>query len=266
MFSFHRDRQNIGKAYCYARGWQTYESSALSLARALLKVPTSPITFRDGHRTEANFLSASWVGLDFDAGPSLDEIEQTFSDSIHVIGTTKSHRKAKGHYPACDRFRVWLKLEHTITTVVTYKATVRHLVKTYDADPACVGAAQMFWPCQAITSVLSEGYTTDVVIPKKIPSAKTRPEYNGQIPPWVNAWLNGDFDLTPERGEGRNRYVYKTALWLAKNGWDENRIMDVVMSSRIPISQEPQVEKEVLKAVRSGMRRALQDSGEGIKC
>jgi hypothetical protein len=112
-----------------------------------------------------------------------------YTSSVHP----GNHQKWKGHKSPCDRFRVWLKLEHTITTVADYKATIRKLVHDYEADPACVGAAQLFWPCSAITSVEVEGYTTDVVQAEERPYAETRPVYNRQIPPFVKEWLTNDF-------------------------------------------------------------------------
>jgi hypothetical protein len=265
MFSYHDNRQDLGKGYCYARGWKSYKSSPDIILRALLKVATSPIVFKDGVRSEKNFLRADWVALDFDEGPTLSSITKTFCDCIHVIGTSRNHQKWKGHKSPCDRFRVWLKLEHTITTVADYKATIRKLVHDYEADPACVGAAQLFWPCSAITSVEVDGYTTDVVQAEERPYAETRPVYNRQIPPFVKEWLTNDFVQTDER-KGRNFYVLKTAIWLARHGWDEKAIFEEVMGSKLPIDQSPRVQNEVRKAVRSGVRRAREDTREGIKC
>jgi hypothetical protein len=258
LFSLHLDVRNIGRGQCYAQGWKP---AHVSLPLAVARFPTSPIVFQNGVRTEKNFLSADWLVLDFDEGPSLASIEKTFCDSVHVIGTTKSHQKPKGHAPPCDRFRVWLRAEHTITNAGDYKETVRLLVRNYDADPACVGAAQLFWPCLAITSVAGEGYTQDVVRAKERPTTQNRPEYNGRIPYWVKNWLKGDFTLDHSKGRGRNWHVLKTAIWLTKNGWDENDIVRVVMSSEIPINQTPEVHAEVIKTVRSGKIRAEAEMG-----
>jgi hypothetical protein len=43
-------------------------------------------------------------------------------------------------------------------------------------------------------------------------------------------------------------------------------IFEEVMGSKLPIDQSPRVQNEVRKAVRSGVRRAREDTREGIKC
>lgn len=256
MFSHHPNRHDIGRGDRYARGWEVSEGSAITLSWALQVAATSPIVFKDGYRSEQCFLSADWIGLDFDEGPTLADIQNTFCDTIHVLGTTKSHQVAKGHKPPCDRFRLWLKLTQTITKAADYKETVRYLVRTYEADEACVGAAQLFWPCTTIASVSDEGYTTDVVPAKEKPYAQTRPEYNGRIPYWVKEWLLGKFPGGEDHRRGRNFYVFKTSVWLTKNGWPEEEIVRVVMSSELPIAKTDDVLAEVRKAVRSGRLRA----------
>jgi len=256
MFSFHPDRQNLGKGPCYARGWRIAEGTATSLSWAISLHATSPIVFKDGYRTESNFISADWVGLDFDEGPSIAEIQKTFCDRIHVLGTTKSHQKPKGNSPPCDRFRLWLKLSHTITRVIDYKETIRYLVRTYEADPACVGAAQLFWPCNTIRSVEDEGYTTDVLVGKETTYSKPQREYNGRIPYWVRDWLDGKVPVGT-----RNLYVFRASAWLTKNGWPEKEIVDMVMGSGIMNANNdvPLEPDEVIRAVRSGRNRALKE-------
>jgi hypothetical protein len=37
--------------------------------------------------------------------------------------------------------------------------------------------------------------------------------------------------------------VLKTAIWLARHGWDEEAIFEEVMGSKLPIDQSPRVQK-----------------------
>lgn len=251
MYSYHPAIHLIGKASCFARGWLV-NAKPRSLTTVLLSHATSPSLYANGYRARASFMRADWVGLDFDDGPTLREIEHTFQGQIHVIGTTKSHQKQKGSALPCDRFRVWLKLETTITNARDYEATARHYVYHYDADKACVDAARLFWPCQTITSVCWEGETADVVCAPEKTYAKAAGTYTG-IPKWVKEWLNGN-------APNRNKTVFKCAVWLARNGWGEDRIVDTVMGSALMYvgHTEPLTDRELRKTVRSGIERAAQ--------
>lgn len=262
MFSYHTDVRSLGQGQCYLSGWREAGGNSVEfemdrLIKGNRRFATSPIVFRRGVRREDHFLSSDWVALDFDRGLTLGAGMTTFAGMVHLIGTTKSHQLPKGDSPPCDRFRVWLKTKHTITRPEIYKATIRSLVATYGADPACVGAAQLFWPLTAICSVASRGETIPVVEPEKPRLKPHLGEYNGKIPPWVRDWLNGIFKEYEEHR--RNELVFKTAVEMAKNGWDEGQIVYVVMGSKLPKEVSPRVLDEVKRAVRSGVARAQEE-------
>lgn len=261
MFSYHPDQASIGRASLYAHGWIIYRGPDEALSRAMLGWATSPSLYAGGHRTKDSFISADWLGLDFDEGPSLKEIEGTFAGQIHIIGTTKSHQIPKGRAGPCDRFRVYLKLSNTITKFADYEATVRQHVYRYDADKSCVDAARLFWPCTKVTSVCWEGETADVVSAEEKAYVSNSPVYNGRIPYWVREWLDGKFDAGRAAHKQRNFHVFKSAIWMARNGWTENAILDVVMDSKIVCLVGPaaMTKSEIKKAVKSGIERASRE-------
>jgi hypothetical protein len=256
MFSYHPDLSRVGDPRWFAKGWKTYAADDASvLARAIAKCATSPIVFVNGHRRGDNFIAAHWIGLDFDDPKnSLDEIAETFSRCVHVLGTTKSHRKAKGDNPPCDRFRLWLKPSESILDPLNYEATVRHYVTSYGADKQCIDTARMFWPCNKIISLSNVGLRVPIVEGQKkeySPLNTTDEKYRNRIPPWVQSWLDGHAD----DGKGRNELCFRTASWLTRNGFSEDEIVSIIMTSNLPMGS--QCLQEVKHAVRSGRNAAL---------
>lgn len=130
--------------------------------------------FKDNHRSNANFLEAETVALDFDDGLTIEEAEIAFADYKHIIGTTKSHRKSKGGQ-VCDRFRVILFLSEPITDARTYTATMINLMEEFpQADPQCKDAARFFFPCVEIYKSKEDGKLVDPVEPPDMPEPTTR--------------------------------------------------------------------------------------------
>lgn len=110
-------------------------------------------TFKGQKRNINNFEQATYVGLDFDGGYSLEQAIKEFSGYWHVIGTTRSHQKPKGNSPAQDRFRVILKLESPVNDPKDFKTTIMSLLEKYpQADSQCSDASRMFYECKAIVS------------------------------------------------------------------------------------------------------------------
>jgi len=258
MFSYHPDQGAIGKAFCFARGWQAYRGPDQSLSRAIVGWATSPSLYEGGYRNKSSFIGADWLGLDFDEGPSLLEIYNTFCDHIHVLGPTKSHQISKNGAPPCDRFRLWLKLPETITNTRDYEATLRQYVHRYDADAACVDAARLFWPCKEIYSAVFEGETADIVRAPEKEYVSDSPVFRGKIPYWVRDYLDGVFPPGRPAHMQRNFYVYKTAVWLTRNGWQEEEIVNIIMNSKLQNLPGRAAMKvfDVRKTVKSGILKA----------
>lgn len=258
MISVHPNRRDLGLGLAYSKGWTVWPTNDVRLiATALLRNATSPIVFNDGRRRRSEFAGADWIALDFDFGVSLAEITDTFCDHIHIIGTTKSHQIEKNGTPACDRFRLWLRVLQTITSAEVYESTVRYYCRKYEADPQAVDAARLFWPCREITSFADQGFYAEVHKPE--PRRETtvcRPAAGGyyrQIPSWVNSWLANGVDV----GQ-RNITSNKCGYWLGRNGYSEDEITAMVLDSNVWQGEEKnrQLLKEVRDAVRSGMEYA----------
>ena len=266
MFSYHPDQKNIGKNDKY---YWNFHPVAIDdpkrIAAAVTQFVTSPIIFKEGkdkygrlrewYRHSSCFVRANWIGLDFDEGPTLAEMTQEFSEKIHVIGTTKSHQKPKGTNPACDRFRVFLKLPVTITSKDDYKSILRYYVEEYDADEKCVDAARCFQPCKVITSTRNDGATIPV---RKIEYERSNVDTSfylktKTIPPWVDKWLR--FGVS--QGD-KNEACFKIGIWLTKSGYSHNEIVSLIMNSPIP-NQHADVYKEVYDTSLRGVNVALRE-------
>lgn len=143
----------------------------------------SPGIFKDNHRKKANFEKANIMALDFDEGLDLEDARERFSGFRHIIGTTRSHQKEK-HGKVCDRFRVVLFLEESITDGKTYEATVQEILNSNpEADSQAKDAARMFYPCSQIVSASEEGQLIPTVLPKprETPSQKLEIGVRGEL-------------------------------------------------------------------------------------
>jgi hypothetical protein len=251
--SYHPNQRELGNPRYFARGWKVADTEDVRrIAAGLLRFAMSPVVFVEGRRARDNYLSGEWLALDFDDGPTIAEARETFANHVHIIGTTKSHQKPKGKNPPCDRFRLLLKLLVTITDRKDYETTLRHLVHRYGADPQCVDAARFFWPCKEIVSLSNSGQRVDVVRVQKRQYTPLNTDFKNKIPYWVQEWLQYG---VPEGT--RNKHCFKTACWLTKNGFSEDEIVSILMSSAIP--KGPEVIEEVKYAVRSGRQKALKE-------
>lgn len=164
MFSYHLTPYN-GNEFAYGKNsppWRYHDKDSLTdLSKCMTWRPWSPIKWKDGRRCKDNFLVAYYMGLDFDEGLSLMEAKDIFQDSIHIIGTTKSHQKEKGGVVA-DRFRVVLRFDEPIYDADLFKYQIERAVKLYGCDNAAKDAGRPFWPCKEIISINPDGYTQEI--------------------------------------------------------------------------------------------------------
>ena len=114
----------------YAHDFKTSRIDLDTLARGIQKCCWSAMVFRNKHRAEANFIQSDLCVLDFDDGETTlsDAVENFFPDMQHIIATTKSHQLPKGDKPACDRFRVIIPWETTITDLTLLRHNLILLV------------------------------------------------------------------------------------------------------------------------------------------
>ena len=113
--------------------------------------------FDNNHRTTKNFLQAQSIGIDVDDGMTIDEAQVRFGDYKHLIMPSKSHRKEKNGV-VCDRFRVILFLEDTITSPQDFKATWYALQKLCpEMDKQCKDPSRFYYPSTEVVSRRDEG-------------------------------------------------------------------------------------------------------------
>lgn len=146
------------------------------LCRAVCDHTWSPIVFKNDYRKGENFLSASYLVLDFDEGLTIDEFKQWASDKgyKYILGASRNHQvdkitKSGAVKPACDRFRVIMPFERTIENRWEYVDCMRAVMAEpvlENTDPACKDAARFFFPCQRILEVNGAGKTFPILKPE----------------------------------------------------------------------------------------------------
>ena len=145
--------------------FQQIEEDEMSLAKVLLYSNWSCGSFKDGHRSKANFIEASHIALDFDQGLSLEDAKKRFANHWHVVATTKSHNKDKNGI-VCDRFRVLLKLEQTITSAQEFESTYLKLLDwNPEADKQTKDCSRFFYKSVNLSSWKFEGGTIEICEP-----------------------------------------------------------------------------------------------------
>jgi hypothetical protein len=255
----HRDTLNIDRQDFYKYGWLgKHAPSAGELAGYMTQGCWSPCLWSGGVRLKKNFKLATWIGLDFDENVSLKDALEKFQGYVHVIGTTKNHGIAKGDNPACDRFRVVLRFLKTCHSLYDYEETCRKFVKEHRADRACIDGARKFNPCKEIVSVNFSGrgvYPVDsaVIIQRRNEALDRKfkledARYGKSIPLSVANKLK--FGVTGNR----NIACFQVGKDLARRGFRENEIVDILLGSSIHLRTEKNIEDEVRSAVKSALR------------
>lgn len=95
--------------------------------------------FKDGHRCYANSIGVqNTLWLDFDEGITLEEAKKKFKDYWYVIYPSMHHQKEKDGKPACDRFRVVLKVKEPMPKDKDrYQNIMERIALDLGADEAC---------------------------------------------------------------------------------------------------------------------------------
>jgi hypothetical protein len=142
---------------------ETIDVAENELAQFITQNAWTPASLSQNKRLISSFISADILGLDIDAGCSLEDALAIFKPYKHIIGTSKSHGKVKNagtpsEQPACDRFRVVLFSQKRITTQKDYAATMTDLQKKFPfIDKQCKDSARFFHPCTQIVSENLQG-------------------------------------------------------------------------------------------------------------
>jgi hypothetical protein len=183
------------------------------LAKVITETNYSLGIFKDGLRNKANFISTEAIGLDFDAGYTLEQAKTDFAEYSHIIAPSKSHRVEKNGLVS-DRFRVILFLKTPITDVNVFESTWHSLFEKWpQADKACKDASRFFYPSQSIEAIRKGGKLIEVVLPK--PKSEPKVANNlDYISPSVRGTIAREtikFLETGVESGGRNHATHKAA-------------------------------------------------------
>ncbi len=255
-FSMHPNTKDLGNHAFYAKGYtvKTYQH-IWQLAQAVTQNHNSPVIWKYGIRKQENFAFAEFAVLDCDEGAmTLLEAQEEFKPYRHIIGTTKSHQQLKGN-KVCDRYRVFLALEKRVEKAEDYAATNTALAKRYGGDLQAVAAHMAFMPLKEIVGFSADGKLLPISVYIPVVVQKNRPpnaiySKNREIPDYIREWLQ----FGAPAGQA-NLTCFKIASGLARRGFYEDEIVEIVLNSSVPTNRTSQVEKEVRSAVRSAVRR-----------
>lgn len=130
----------------------------------------------DHYKAAEFFKTTQLIGIDIDEGLSLEDGIKIFGGYKCIIGTTKSHQKPKDKKPACDRFRVIIKLRVPINreNMLDYPATYNYLNKMGDnkLDSSCQNVARYFNACAEVVHINLNGVELQPIeAPKQLISA-----------------------------------------------------------------------------------------------
>jgi len=123
-----------------ADGYEYVECTTEAFTDLILNAKAlSAQRFKDGHRCAANSIGVqNTLWLDFDEGMTIEEAKERFKDYWYVIYTSMNHQKEKHGLPACDRFRVVLKVKEPMPKEKAhYQEVMEKIAQDLGADDAC---------------------------------------------------------------------------------------------------------------------------------
>ena len=128
-----------------AEGWERKSRTARELLEelAITGVAVAPVALKSTRRAKDQFESSSLVMLDFDSGQTWDEVKASGFVQRHGLFaySTSSHKPVR----ACQRFRLAIGLDRTITSREHYEAVLGHLVQLLGSDTACTDACRLYY-------------------------------------------------------------------------------------------------------------------------
>jgi hypothetical protein len=258
-------RSDSPEAHAHTRFAAQSPATVGDLCTILTTRVWSPVVWKDGARAKANFQAAGLVALDFDDGRlTLEECvrEMNRLQAAHIVGTTKSHRVAKGTCGAVDRFRLILPSASVCTDLGVYEENMREFIRTWGGDLSCADGGRFFFPCREIVSVkmdkrrhrihwnmsLSTAGAAEARQAEMMVRLQKHKE-NGTVPLWISQILRGDEIVEPGR---RHATTYKLAARLTACGWSKSAIMDAILKT--PLAQIGA--DDVRRAIANGVNAA----------
>jgi len=266
-------KSSVVAGYAHRHFYPLKIDSMAQLAEVMTHKVWSPCVWRDGLRLRENFLSASFIALDFDDGRlSLrDAKELALGTGLgFIIGTSKSHQKEKVTekgvvQKACDRFRLVYRMSEETTLRDVYRYNMNELMDIYPCDPSCKDEARFFYGCTEITCAHEgEGQDWKPVPPQaEISEMKQRVHEKYKyyreaqlLPMWAeSALLDG---ITPG---GRHKTCYRLGATLIHLGYSEKDIVGLCLKG--PLKDIGQIDIE--RAVANGAERSLREYDEFVR-
>lgn len=258
-----RGQKDYARRFTY--GWETCDiKRSADFVNILTTRVWTPIIYGNGHRRQDNFQAAQLLVLDFDSPLyPLSQAINEWCDTVHWIGTTKSHQRDKGGV-TCDRFRLVVPYTDVIRDLALYRYNYAKTLDQYDADGQTKDGARLFFPCQEVVSVnlagelqpilpLPEDYRT----PEQLAvDASKRRAAIGYIPNWVKAWLR----LPVPTGE-RNTTWFRLGAELARYGFEPDEITKLVLASKTYEGSvmSHSLIKEIQEAVNNGHKKSRRE-------
>jgi RecA-family ATPase len=102
-----------------------------------------PAVLKGSRRRKDQFAEASLVMLDFDSGQTINKVLAEKFVIRHGLFAYSTHSHIAGE--ECQRFRLAIGLDTTITNRDNYEAVIRHLVGLLGSDPACTDACRLYF-------------------------------------------------------------------------------------------------------------------------
>lgn len=204
----------------------------------------SPSVF-SGTRRKSNFLQTDLIVLDVDSGPTIEEACNQFKKYRYIIAPTRNHRVEKNG-KVCDRYRVVLFLQSTISNNSIFDSTWRKLYNKYKfIDKACKDSSRFFYPSTSIFST-NEGKLIEPEEPQEIKYDNTVKDYRGFFP--VTYKYIKSFGI-PE-GQ-RNHTIFKVSCDLYRFGYTPDEVYNLILE----VTDLP--EHEILNTTKSAAQAVL---------
>lgn len=248
----------------YRSGWVSADLTdprlhLIRIAQVAAKRVWSPCVWKNGIRGKKNFLGADLIAFDFDDGPPLEELKESFQDVICIIGETQNHMKEKRRgnsdvfYPPAPRHRVIGVLENLCEDLATYETTCHRYQSLYGADSTRDGG-RLFKPCQNIVHMQAEGDSYEFVKPKPPKPVNL----DGLGTRKLTSFHRTCLQIGPpkEWQQKRNILCFKLACDFVKLGFTKEEAVALLWKSKVPISSDQIRLEEITQCVDSAFKNS----------
>lgn len=194
----------------------------------------------------------------------------TFHDYPAIIATSKSHQKEKKSpsgivTPPCDRYRLVIELDKTITDTEEYSFMMRDIAKQLPIDKSCKDTARFFYPSPGLH------YTHHGLSPFKTMNHeelmfRKHEERKKEKKLLIRNAAIADKSMLPPRlinilryggKEGhRHATAYLAGAELSKFGWDHGSILTELQKTNLADIGIP----DLSRAIKNGIKGASQNS------